>query len=448
MASTGTEAPGATAADDPRAELARSPMSALQVAAVGIAAALNALDGFDVLSISFASPGIAADWGVDRAALGVVLSMELIGMAAGAILFGMVADRIGRRPTVLACLVVMAGGMALAAGAGGVVVLSAYRLLTGLGIGGMLATTNAVVAEFANARRRNLCIAIMGGGYPVGAVVGGTIAAHLLAGGGSWHSIFHFGAIATACFIPLVWFLLPETLAYLIQARPAGALGKVNALLARMGRRPVEALPEVPAGRPRGSLVQLFAPGLASVTILLTTAYFLQIMTFYFLLKWIPKIIVDYGFPAASAAGVLVWANVGGASGSLLLSLLTQRVSVRLLTAGAMVCGMASVVWFGHGLSDLAALSLAAGIAGFFLNGANVGLYAMFAQSFPARLRASGTGFIIGIGRGGAALGPIVAGLLFSGGLSVAVVSAILACGSLLGSVALMALRYREDDLA
>src|SRR6516225_2368034 len=99
---------------DPRDTLARSPMTPAQIIVVAITVALNALDGFDVLSISFASPGIATEWGIDRAALGIVLSMELIGMAVGSILLGGVADRIGRRPTILGCLVVMATGMVMA----------------------------------------------------------------------------------------------------------------------------------------------------------------------------------------------------------------------------------------------------------------------------------------------------------------------------------------------
>src|SRR5689334_20471154 len=99
---------------DPRDIIAKSPMTAMQVAIVGITIALNALDGFDVLSISFASPGIAAEWKITRAALGFVLSMELIGMALGSIFLGSLADRIGRRPTVLGCLAVMATGMFMA----------------------------------------------------------------------------------------------------------------------------------------------------------------------------------------------------------------------------------------------------------------------------------------------------------------------------------------------
>src|ERR1044072_9787667 len=99
---------------DPRDVIANSPMSRLQVLVVGVTIALNALDGFDILSISFASPGIAMEWGIDRAALGIVLSMELIGMAIGSVFLGSLADKIGRRPTVLGCLIVMGTGMFMA----------------------------------------------------------------------------------------------------------------------------------------------------------------------------------------------------------------------------------------------------------------------------------------------------------------------------------------------
>src|SRR5215467_8257341 len=97
-----------TEIDDPRELIARSPMSALQVLVIGITVALNALDGFDVASISFAGPGIRREWGIDQGALGIVLSMEVIGMAIGSMFLGGLADKIGRRRTVLACTTVMA----------------------------------------------------------------------------------------------------------------------------------------------------------------------------------------------------------------------------------------------------------------------------------------------------------------------------------------------------
>ncbi len=176
-------------AQDPRETIAASPMSSLQVLVVVLTVFLNALDGFDVMSISFASPGIAAEWGIDRAQLGIVLSMELIGMAVGSVLLGGVADRIGRRPTVLGCLVVMAAGMFMATTVTSLVELSIWRVITGLGIGGMLAAINAVAAEFSNARRRHLSVSMMAIGYPVGAVLGGMVAAELLKVS-DWRAVF------------------------------------------------------------------------------------------------------------------------------------------------------------------------------------------------------------------------------------------------------------------
>ena len=252
--------------DDPRTLIDASPMSRFQWGIVAIMVGLNALDGFDVLSISFASPGIAAAWGIDRAALGVVLSMELIGMALGSVALGGVADRLGRRRTILACLPVMALGMFGASTAGNVTALCAWRVLTGLGIGGMLAVTNAAVAEAANARRRSLCVVLMAAGYPVGAVVGGSISAWLLRTY-DWPAIFQFGAMVTLLFIPLVWWRAPESIAFELGRRRAESLASVNATLARMGHPAVAALP--PAGPERRGvpLAELFTPALARATV-------------------------------------------------------------------------------------------------------------------------------------------------------------------------------------
>ena len=167
-------------------------------------------------------------------------------------------------------------------------------------------------------------------------------------------------------------------------------------------------------------------------------------MTFYFILKWAPKIVVDMGFAPVAAGGVLVWANVGGLAGSIVLSLLTQRFGVRALTIGAMLLAVVAVTAFGRAPADLATLGLLSAVAGFCTNGAIVGLYPIFAQSFPTSVRAGGTGFVIGVGRGGAALSPIFAGYLFAAGLSLAAVATVMAAGSLVGAAALFILRYDE----
>lgn len=427
-------------ATDPRAIIDREPMSRFQWTVVAVMIGLNALDGFDVLSISFASPGIAKDWGIDRGALGFVLSMELIGMAAGSLLLGGVADRVGRRLTILGCLVGMALGMFGAASAHDVVQLSIWRVATGLGIGGMLAATNAAVAEAANAARRNLAVVLMAGGYPVGTIVGGLASARLLADHG-WQAVFVFGGIATLCFIPLVLLFAPESISFMMEQRRPDALARINRVLGRMGQAAIDALPDAAPKAPRIRLVALFTPAFVALTVALTVAYLAHIMTFYFILKWIPKIVVDMGFAPPLAAGVLVWASVGGASGSLLLGLLTTRLRVYTLTIVAMLASTLAVIAFGRGQSDLAALSLIAAIAGFATNAGVVGLYALVASAFPTHLRATATGFVIGVGRGGSALAPALAGLLFKAGYGLPTVAALMALGSLLAALALFTAR-------
>lgn len=426
--------------EDPRLVLDRQPMSRFQWIAVAVTVGLNALDGFDILSISFASPGIAKEWGIDRAALGIVLSMELIGMAVGSLVLGGVADRIGRRNTILLCLVAMAIGMGGAAFAGSITELSIWRVLTGLGIGGMLAATNAAVAEVSNAARRDLCVMLMASGYPIGAVIGGSISAALLQHY-SWHAIFVFGSIATLCFIPLVLWRLPESIAFRIHQGRPDALEKVNATLARMGKPALDTLPPASPWAAKAPIAELFAPALRARTILLTAVYFTNVLTFYYLLKWLPKIVADLGFTMSSAAGVLVWANVGGAAGCVVLGLLSARMRILGLTAATMLLSFALVALFGLLANDLAKITLLATIAGFFTNASVVGVYALVARAFPTGTRASATGFVIGVGRGGSALAPIVAGFLFAGGASLAAVSAMMAAGALAAGVMLLLFR-------
>lgn len=420
--------------NDPRAVLAASPMRPVQIVVVALCIALNALDGFDVLAISFAAPGIAAEWGVDRATLGVVLSMELFGMAAGSVLIGNIADRIGRRPTILSCLIVMTLGMAAALYANDVMTLSAVRFLTGIGIGGMISSTSAMVAEFSNDRRRGLNMVLNIAGYSVGAISGGLVASALLEMTGDWRSVFMLGTAATAAMIPLVVFFLPESIESLIARRPAGALESVNKTLRKLGHAPVDTLPAPPEQVVKPSIGSLFSQNYARVTILLTAAYFAQILFFYYIQKWIPKIVVDLGFDAAEAGRVLVAANVGNLAGALIIGLASQRFNLRPLVAGAMLAGFVAIGAFGLAGADLTRLSITAAVAAFFVNAGVVGMYPIFAQTYPAALRASGTGFVIGIGRGGSALGPVVAGALFAGGNSLLIVSLAMGVGGLIAA--------------
>ena len=401
---------------DPRAILATSRMTHAQILVVLVTVGLIAVDGFDVLSISFASPVIALEWGIDRAALGFVLSMELIGMAIGSILLGGVADWLGRRRTLLSCLLVVTVGMALVTTTTNVYQLCAWRVLTGLGIGGMMAV-----------------------GYPIGGIIGGIVAALLLAHS-SWRAVFGFGAAITAVFIPIIFWKVPESVAWLCERQPARALDRVNRSLLKLGHRAIDSLP-IPAVVSRTSAIaELFRPGLALSSILVTAIYVLHATTLYFILKWVPKIVVDMGFVPSSAAGVLVWANVGGAVGGVVLGLLTQRFALRRLIFWFLVASAAMVAVFGHGQASLSTLSLICMLTGFFAIGSVAGVFSLLANTFPAELRARGTGFALGISRCGAALAPIIAGMFFRAGLSLQYVALLMGSGSLIAAACLLAL--------
>ena len=431
-------------AGDPRDTLASSPMRPLQIAIVAVCIALNGLDGFDVLAISFASPGIATEWGIDKAQLGIVLSMELLGMAAGSIAIGNVADRIGRRGTILACLAIMMTGMFAATATHSPVELSAARLFTGLGIGGMLSSTSALVSEFSNQRRHNLNVSLNIAGYSMGAIVGGVVVTRLLAGGSDWRAIFEFGAIVTAVLLPVAFFTIQESVDYLVTRRPANALEAVNRVLAKLRHPAISELPPALPKAQESTIAALFSSSYGLTTALLSLCYFTEIMLFYFILKWVPKIVVDMGFTATEGARVLVFANIGNLAGAILIGFAAQRFQPRGLIIGSLVTAFATVVVFGLGMRDLSIMSVIVAVACFFINASVVGLYPIMANAYPARLRATGTGFVIGIGRGGSALGPIVVGYLFKNGASLMTVSLAMGAGALVAAVMLIVLPNRN----
>jgi benzoate transport len=420
-------------------------MGIAQWVAVAVTAGLNALDGFDVLAISFASPGVAKDWGLSSGTLGWILSMELLGMAIGSITLGGVGDKLGRRATMLLCLCIMATGMFGAAFATGVQSLLAWRLLTGLGIGGMLAVTAAAVAEYSSRRWRSLAMALMVIGYPLGGFFGGMLAQRVLSAG-SWHGIFTLGGWITAAFIPIVALLVPESPAFYDRQRAPGALEKINRILVRLGHSPATELTPIASSEPRASIADIFKPGLLTTTILVTAAYFALITSFYFLIKWVPKIVVDMGYQPAVAAGVLKWFTLGGATGGAVFGVLATRYNLRPVTIIAMIGGAGMIYWFGTGQADITSLTIVVALGGFFTNSAICGMYTLFAKVFPTTVRATGTGFAIGIGRGGAVLAPVLAGYLFQSGFGLMFVSMVMGSAALLAAVMVFLLGEHGRD--
>ena len=427
-----------------------TPKRGRQWLAVLITELLNALDGFDVLSSAFAGPGIKAEWHLGPDGLGLVLSMELIGMGLGSVLLGRVADRIGRRPAILICLALMVVGMFGAASATSAPILSAWRVLTGLGIGGMMAATNALTHEVSNAARRSFAMAVMVIGYPLGAFLGGLIASVLLAGHG-WRIVFEMGGVMTLALLPAVLLFVPETPAWLIQARPRDALARVNRSLKALSHPPIDMLPPAPAITPRAGVGALFTPEHRRVTLLVAFAYAAHGLTFYFIMKMAPAILSDPQFAGlhytrGQGAQALAWASLGGAIGGGTFGWIMHRFGARRATLGALALSVLVVASFGVGQASLLAWTAQIALIACITNAAIVGFYAVFASLYPPELKATGTGFALAVGRAGAALAPIVSGALFAHHLALLHVTEIMACGSLVALVLFIGLPSRRTD--
>lgn len=440
-------------ATDPREVIDQSAMTTAQVIVVAITVLLNAMDGFDILSIAFASNGIAAEWKINPTNLGLVLSMELVGMAIGSVLLGGLADRIGRRPTLLACLTTMIFGMFMATTSGSPVQLSIWRVVTGLGIGGMLSCTNAVVAEFTNKKWRSLCISLMVIGYPLGGGIGGLWASGLINAYG-WRSVFYLGAACTAVLLPTAFLFVPESVHWLTRKQPANALARINASLAKLRQTTVNALPVVLTEDRKKTLADIFSPALIGITLIVTAGYFLHIISFYFLAKWLPRIVgtIFPTLPPGTGPRVLALTNFGGAAGGAIFGMLASRVGLKRLTIIIMVLNAITIGIFGQITADLHTLTWVAIAVGFFGNAAISGMYSIVAYAFPTHVRATGTGFVIGIGRGGAVLSPWLAGTLLTVAGSTAVhveklpsVAIVMGMGSLLSACVLLFLKLQVD---
>lgn len=416
-------------------------MSRFQWMAISICILLNMLDGFDVMVMAFTASHVSSDWQLSGKALGLMLSAGLVGMAMGSLLLAPLADRFGRRAMILSCLVILTVGMAASALAQNAWQLGLLRVVTGIGIGGMLAGVGVITAEYANPKWRSTAVALQATGYPIGATIGGIIATVMLEHW-SWHAVFLLGAAASLACIPLVLAGLPESLDFLISRRPRNALSRLNALLAKMRMAPLTALPVREQAQHQG-YAALFIGPLRRPTLLLATAFFLHMFAFYFVLSWTPKLLVEAGLSARQGITGGVLLNLGGIVGGSLLGWLAARLPLTRLAAASLLTAALAMAAFAAWHSTLAMAFPIALLIGSALFAAMAGLYATAPVIFQASVRTTGLGWAIGVGRIGAILSPVSVGLLVDAGWTPSWLYLAYALPLLLATAALLALRAR-----
>jgi AAHS family 4-hydroxybenzoate transporter-like MFS transporter len=390
------------------------PVGGFQLKLLLTCAAVLFLDGFDTQAIGYVAPALAKEWGLTKGALGPVFSAGLFGLMIGALLFGPLADRIGRKKIIIFSTLAFGIGTLITAFVQDVNALLAIRFLTGLGLGGAMPNAIALTSEFNPRRRRATMVMIMFCGFSVGAALGGFLAAALIPQFG-WRSVFVVGGAVPLLLVPILALRLPESVRFLVltgraDARVAELLGLIgpNAIFAPATRFVVHE-PELP-GIP---VLHLFRSGRTLVTLLLWVVFFMSLLDIYFLANWLPTVLNDLGASVSAAAAIGSMLQVGGVVGTFALGSIIDRFSFRALALVYFVAVFAvgAIGQLGH---SVVFVTMAIFVAGFCIVGGQIAANALAAGYYPTAVRATGVGWALGIGRAGSIVGPLVGGVLLT----------------------------------
>jgi MFS family permease len=377
---------------------------------------MNMLDGMDVMVISYAAPDISKDWNISPQSLGVVFSAGLLGMSIGAMFLAPRADKIGRKRIIMICNVLMGLSVISTSWAGSVEVLIVFRIISGIGIGGLLATTATLTAEYAPKATKDFWVSFVMSGYPIGAVLSG-LAATIIIPQYGWQTMFRIAGASSFILLPLVYVFLKESKEFLdksaIKKNPS-----VKALLTQKFRKP---------------------------TVGLWVAIFMAFATLYFLTSWIPKLASVAGLSVELAIYAGTVFNLGAFCGIISQGFLSGKFGLQKTIFSYLLFTTILMLFFGF-FKGSELLLILFGLLGFGIQGGFVGMYSLAARLYPVEIRATGVGWAVGAGRIGAIVGPVVGGLLIGMGLSMAFNFIIFSIPTIIAGIATLLIRFKDPD--
>jgi benzoate transport len=411
----------------------------IQVVVLTLCMLINVLDGYDLQAAAFTSTRIMADWGVAPGAMGLtIFSAGLLGVGLGSFLLAPIADRFGRRPTILFGLTVITVGMLAVQAATRPFELSILRLFTGLGIGILLPTLNTLVSEYTPESWQSLAVSIYATGYPIGAALSGILAPYVIEQFG-WRGVYVGGGLASLLLALVAVALLPESLEFLLNIQPHRALERARRISARLHVPLPESLP--PRRRElRPSSLTPFQKGFALQTVLISAAFFSLWLTEFFIVNWTPAILTREGFTldASVRGGVLL--TLGGMVGTLLVGIFGVRFGLVRVCVAYLSASFLMTLAFAF-TAERRPMMVICGVLGFLFFGSAVGLYAVAPRVFALQIRATGTGVALAFGRAGAVVGLSLGGYLMGLGWSRPAYVTLLALPVVAAAMATYALR-------
>jgi AAHS family 4-hydroxybenzoate transporter-like MFS transporter len=381
----------------------------LQIRVVALCTLIQMCDGYDIGAIGWAVPSLTHAWNMAPSAFTLAFAMSNVGILFGALISGPVGDRLGRRPLLLVSVALFGLASLLTATVSGLGMLALLRFFTGLGIAGAFAGTVALTGDYTPRHRRALMIMVIFTGAPLGGFVGGQIVALLLHLGFGWPAIFVLGGVFPLVLLPILAAWLPESPRFL--AARANLSPREAALLARLDIRPGDAAQDldVAAGNP---VKMLFGEGYALQTILLWIVFFCSLLNLFLFVFWMPEVLHLIGMTPAAAVFASSLRELGAILAVVYLGVAIDRwgpersLAIN-YAAGAVFIALIAVVALPYAI-----LLLTIFLSGMTIIGSQTGANAACGKLYPARMRTSGIGWALGVGRLGGIVAPLLGGYL------------------------------------
>jgi MFS transporter, AAHS family, 4-hydroxybenzoate transporter len=387
----------------------------LQIRVAALCALIQVCDGYDINSIGVTVPALTHAWSLPGPAFTQAFLWSSIGIMVGALSAGPIGDRVGRKPLLLASLTIFGLASVLSAFAGSLPVLSILRFFTGMGIGGAFPGAATLSGDYAPQRFRATMIMATFTGAPIGGFVCGQLAGLLLPSFG-WPSIFLVGGVVPLLMVPALALWLPESPRFLAAKR--GLSQRETALLRRLdispGQAAVESL-DLAQGNP---VKMLFGEGYALQTVLLWVIFFCSLMNLFLFVYWLPQVLHLSGMTPAEAARTTSFRELGAILAVVYLGLLIDRFGPERTLAWHYAAGVVFIAAIALAAMPYLLLALVIFFSGMTIIGSQTGANATCGKLYPARMRTSGLGWALGIGRLGGIAAPVLGGYLLSLGMA------------------------------
>lgn len=367
-------------------------------------------DGYDLAINGVALPLLMQEWNMTAVQAGMLASTALAGMMFGAMFFGMLADKIGRKNVILICVTLFSGFTFWGGFASNPTEFGILRFIAGLGIGGVLPNLVALTSEYAPQKMRSTLVTTMFSGYAVGGIMAALLGAWLTPSFG-WEIMFYIAGIPLLI-IPVLWFFLPESLTFLVKKQQNDKASKIVQQISpeqNATARTQFVLNEVHA--PDASIAALFRQGRSMSTLLFWCCFFMCLLMVYALGSWLPKLMMAAGYSLGNSLMFLMAMNIGAVIGTIGGGILADRFHLKPVIIGMFLLGAVSLVGLGFN-SPQAVIYLLVAAAGASAIGSSILLYSFVAQYYPLSIRSTGIGCASAVGRVGAIVGPIIIGFL------------------------------------